>query len=262
MTLDPATFWSNPDLVETIEKATLRLVVQAVYDFRESANEIFVGEQDLVADIGEDITREALDRLGTSTIPVRLFGKIDYKRARYIFHPEYSTRQALFVDSKAEKIEGSRTATIQLAQTSMRVRQRRAGETIDQPGGLPIMVERQGNAFLTTTIFVKYNYRSAAKANELVSISFVCLPNGILQDQYNPDPDDTFWRAGRNAPSLGEAFRVRIGLPALKRKANWRVQPLGEAFRVRIGLPALKRKANWRVQQIQLVPTLAYTWDD
>ena len=64
-----------------------------------------------------------MDRMGTSVIPVRLFGKIDYKRARYVFHPEHSIRQALFVDSKAEKTEGARTITIQTAQTSMRIKQ-------------------------------------------------------------------------------------------------------------------------------------------
>lgn len=238
MTLDPAGLRANPDVVENIEKATLRMVAQAVFDFREAANEIFLGEQDLVADIGEDITREALDRLGTSAIPARLFGKIDYKRARYVFHPEYAARQALFVDSKAERVEGVNTATIQLSQTSLRVRQRRAGKEVDEPGALPALLESQGQTFLTTTIFVKYNYRSAAGRNDLESISLVGLPNGLLQERYNPNAADSFWRAGRNAPTRGEAFRVRIGLPALK------------------------DKANWRVQQIRLVPEAVYQWDD
>ncbi len=238
MTLDLSTLQDNLDLIEHIEKATLRLVVQAVFDFREAANEIFLGEQDLVADIGEDITREALDRLGTSPIPVRLFGKVDYKRARYVFHPQYSTRQALFVDSKAEKITGANTATIQLSQTSLQVKQRRAGNEVDELGSLPTIIESQGTNFLTTTVFVKYNYRSVENRNTLVSISFICLPNGMLQERYNPSPDNTFWRAGRNAPSRGEVFRVRIGLRALK------------------------EKANWRVQQIQLRPGPAHTWED
>lgn len=238
MTLDPADLRANPDVVENIEKATLRMVAQAVFDFREAANEIFLGEQDLVADIGEDITREALDRLGTSAIPARLFGKIDYKRARYVFHPEYAARQALFVDSKAERVEGVNTATIQLSQTSLRVRQRRAGREVDEPGALPALLESQGQTFLTTTIFVKYNYHSAAGRNDLESISLVGLPNGLLQERYNPNAADSFWRAGRNAPTRGEAFRVRIGLPALK------------------------GKANWRVQQIHLVPVAVYQWDD
>lgn len=239
MTLDPSELLFDLDLLETIEKATLRLVVQAVYDFSGEASEIFSEEQDLVADIGEDITREALDRLGTSIIPVRLFGKVDYKRARYVFHSDYSVRQALFVDSKAEKIEGARTATIQTAQTSMRIRQRRGGSVIDEPGGLPVVLDRQGNSFLTTTIFVKYNYQTIPDAkNELFSIRLVCLPNGMLQNRYNPTPDDTFWLAGRNAPSRGEPFRVRIGLNALK------------------------RRANWRIQLIQLRPTSSYVWGD
>lgn len=239
MTLDPNTLLFDLDLLEAIERATLRLVVQAVYDFRDEANEIFYQERDLVTDIGEDITREALDRLGTSVIPVCLFGRVDYKRARYVFHSDYSVRQALFVDSKAEKIEGARTATIQTGQTSMRIRQTRSGSVVDEAGGLPSVLETQGGSFLTTTIFVKYNYRSVPGAkNQLVNISFTCLSNGMLQNRYNPTADDTFWLAGRNAPSRGEPFRVRIGLAALK------------------------RKANWRVQLIQVSPGLSFSWED
>ena len=239
MTLDPTELQQQLDVLESIEKASLRLVVQAVFDFRQSAEEIFREEQDLVADIGEDITREALDRLGMSTIPVRLFGKIDYKRAKYLFLPEYSVRQALFVDSKAEKIAGARTATIQTAQTSMTVRQRRRGKIVSHAGSLPTLLDRHGTKFLTTSIFVKYNYREAAShGNELASISVISLPNGILQDRYNPDADHGFWLAGRNAPSRGEAFRVRIGIGALK------------------------EMANWRVQSIQVAPEPLYTWDD
>lgn len=133
MTLDPADLVNDLDRLETIEKASLRLVTQAIYDFdqREHAGAIFGQETDLAQDIAEDITREALDRLGTSTIPVRLFGKVDYKRARYVFHEDYSLRQALFVDSKAEK--NSTTARIQTDQTSMHVRQVRAVVTQDAP---------------------------------------------------------------------------------------------------------------------------------
>ena len=220
MTLDPSTLRANPDIIEGIEKATLRLVTQAVYDFRETANEIFLGEPDLVADIGEDITREALDRMGTSVIPVRLFGKIDYKRARYIFHPEYSARQALFVDSKAEKVEGVNTATIQLSQTSLRVRQNRAGQEFDEPGSLPAIIESPGGGLLTTTIFVKYNYRAGENRNDLVSISLVGLPNGLLQESYNPSAADTFWRAGRNAPQPGRGIPGAHWLAGLKRQSQ------------------------------------------
>lgn len=240
MTLDLNSLRRDADILEDIEKATLRMVAQAIYDFRQDAQEFFAHEPDLAADIGEDITREALDRLGASTLPVRLFGKIDYKKARYVFHPEYSARQALFVDSKAEKAAGAGSATIQTAQTSMRIRQRRGGAIVDEAGGLPSILNVQGTDFLSTTIFVKYNYRDAPDgiAKTLESVSLICLPNGLLQDRYNPSADDTFWLAGRNAPSRGEAFRVRIGLSRLKSKAAWRVQTL------------------------RLNPEIAFAWDD
>ena len=240
MTLDPRSLSDDLDILEQVEKATLRMVTQAIYDFRDEASEFFVHEPDLVADIGEDITREAMDRMGTSVIPVRLFGKIDYKRARYVFHPEHSIRQALFVDSKAEKTEGARTVTIQTAQTSMRIRQTRSGVEIDERGTLPQVLEIQGEDYLVTTIFVKYNYLESddRSLKTLESVSISCLPNGMLQERYNPSVQRTFWLAGRNAPSRGEAFRVRISLPRLK------------------------DMAAWRVQNIQLLPETSFVWSD
>ena len=159
MTLDPRRLDSEPALLEEIEKATLRMVTQAIYDFRDEAREFFVYEPDAVADIGEDITREAMDRMGTSVLPVRLFGRIDYKRARYVFHPEYSVRQALFIDSKAEQVAGSRTVTIQTSQTSLRIRQIRSGQPIDVQGTLPRTLQLQGVDYLVTTVFVKVQLR-------------------------------------------------------------------------------------------------------
>ena len=240
MTLNPANLPADLDLVESIEKATLRLVVQAIHSFAGEAADIFSNETDDVKDIGEDITREALDRVGTSIIPVRLFGTMDYKRARYVFAPEYSLRQALFVDSKAEKVEGSRTVTIQTSQTSLRIRQFRSDAEMDEAGQLPhIYNDREGVSYLTTTIFVKYNYSEVEEGrNRLDSVSVTSLPNGMLQDRYNPDAENTFWLAGRNAPTLGEDFRVRVGLGRLK------------------------DLANWRVQHIQVQPEIAFAWED
>ncbi|MCX6374594.1 MAG: SfiI family type II restriction endonuclease, partial [Armatimonadetes bacterium] len=123
MLIRPQDLKRDLNRLEDIERASLRLVVQAIVDFRQDAVAIFREESDLVADIGEDITREALDRLGMSKIDQRLFGKIDYNRARYLFHPEYAVKQALFVDSKAEKKSGQGTATLQTSQFSMVVRQ-------------------------------------------------------------------------------------------------------------------------------------------
>lgn len=240
MTLDLSSLRQDLNLIESIEKATLRLVAQALVDFSAEASQIFLAEQDLVADIGEDITREALDRLGTSTLPVRLFGKMDYKRARYLFLPDFSVKQALFVDSKAEDVSGQRTATIQTAQTSMKIRQWRQGSLVEEEGKLPTVIPTQRGDLLTTTIFVKYNYTEETdpKSNQLLSINVLCLPNGLLQERYNPSADDTIWLAGRNAPSRGEAFRVRISLSRLR------------------------HKQRWRVQNILLSPSVSFSWDE
>ncbi|HJS19390.1 MAG TPA: SfiI family type II restriction endonuclease, partial [Anaerolineales bacterium] len=63
-----------------------------------------------------------------------------------------------------------------------------------------------------------------SSGNVLRSITLAALPNGMLQDHYNPTTKDTIWIAGRNAPSLGEEFRVRLSFSRLKGKARWRVQ--------------------------------------
>ncbi len=224
MLINPQDLNDDLNRLEEIEKSSLRLVAQALYDYRVSAAEIFREESDQVADIGEDITREALDRLGMSKIDQRLFGKIDYKRARYLFHPDYAIKQALFVDSKAEKISGQATATLQTSQFSMLVRQIRAQQQVEVQGKLPSILIVKDEPYITTTIFVKFNYDEENGVNELKSITVAAVPNGMLQDRYNIDAQDTIWLAGRNSPKRGEEFRVRLNLASLKQKANWRVQ--------------------------------------
>ncbi len=226
MLVDPQALKQNLDRLEEIEKVSLRLVTQALYDYRTAAQEIFREENDLAADIGEDITREALDRLGMSKIDQRLFGKVDYKRARYLFHPDYVLKQALFVDSKAEKVEGQGTATLQTSQFSMLVRQVRAGQALEITGKLPVILTVKDESYLTTTLFVKYNYEAQNNLNVLRSITIAAVPNGILQERYNASAQDTIWLAGRNAPTLGEEFRVRLSFARLKHKAHWRVQKI------------------------------------
>jgi Type II restriction enzyme SfiI len=222
--LDPVTLAHDLDELEAIEKATLRLVTQALVEFGE-AREIFNSEADLQADIGEDITREALERLGASGPRVRVSGKMDYKRVRFVFHPTYALRQALLVDSKAE--EGAENvARIQTSQTSMHIRQVRSGEEFDVPGTIPTVLIRGDLSYLTTTVFVKYSYSCENAANHLHMIRTFCLPNGMLQDRYNADPRHGIWQAGPNAPTRGEAFRTRVNLPRLRTAAAWRVQEI------------------------------------
>lgn len=224
MLLNLSALSDNLDRLEEIERVSLRLVTQALLDYRMVAAEIFREESDLVADIGEDITREALDLMGMPRIDQRLFGKIDYKRACYVFHPDYAIKQALFVDSKAEKTGGQATATLQTSQLSMTVRQVRSGIEVEVPSKLPTVLVLKEESYLTTTMFVKYNYVVENDSNALRSITVAAVPNGMLQSRYNPTADDSIWLAGRNAPSLGEVFRVRLSFSRLKTKAPWRVQ--------------------------------------
>ena len=100
--------------IEEIERVTLRWI------FQQSPDE--------VKDVAEDVTREILDRLSGYNISQRIFGTVDYKKARYIILPDQTVRQALFLDSKAEK--SNSTATMQMSQTSMAVRQRREAKSL------------------------------------------------------------------------------------------------------------------------------------
>lgn len=226
MLIDPHSLENDLERLEEIEKASLRLVVQAMLDFRQTAAEIFAMESDLVADIGEDITREAIDRMGVSKIDQRLFGKMDYKRACYLFLSDFAIKQALFVDSKAEKISGRGTATLQTSQFSLVINQMRGGRLLNVPGKLPKVLSVGGQHFLTTTLFVKYNYAEAENKKLLKDVTIAALPNGMLQEKYNPDERDTIFLAGRNSEQRGEEFRVRLSFSKLKSKASWRVQKI------------------------------------
>ena len=201
------------------------MVVQALKDYQEQAVTIFEEETDLPQDIAEDVTREALESMGVSRLNERLYGKVDIKKAVYVFLPE-AQPVALMLDSKAEKPNGNRTATIQMSQTSMRVKMRRSGQVVDEPGKLDTVIKRGDRELYVVTIVAKYVYRETTTSHELERIIVACIPNGMLQDRYNPDEDDGIWLAGRNAPSLGEDFRVRVNYKKLKTKASWRVEEI------------------------------------
>lgn len=210
------------DEIEEIEKLTLRWVFQAVSDFGMEAHEVFLNSPDNVKDIAEDITRDLLDRLPGFNVSQRIYGTVDYKKARYIILPNQMVRQALFIDSKAEKT--NRTATIQMSQTSMSVRQWRAGKEINKRGVLPEISEYENKRYLTTTCIIHFMYNDENSKHHLKEVTVAALPNGLLQDGYNSTVEDGIWLTGRNAPSLEEDFRVRLNFAKLKEKARWRVQ--------------------------------------
>ena len=211
------------DELERLEQIAMSIVVQALRDYRREATIIFREETDLPQDIAEDITREAIESMGVSGMRVRLYGKVDVKKAVYIFLPE-AHPVALMVDAKAEKRNGDRTATIQMSQTSMRVRMVRQNQDIDEPGKLQQEIRREDRLFYVVTIIVKFVYETFGSSGQrLHRIIVSCIPNGKLQNRYNPHTRDTIWRVGRDAPSRGEDFRVRLNYQSLREKAHWRV---------------------------------------
>ncbi len=208
--------------IENVEKMTLRWMFQATLDYGMEAFDVFHQSPDDVKEVAEDITREILDKMSGYNVPQRVFGTVDYKKARYIILPEEMLRQALFVDAKAEK--DSNSATIQMSQTSMHVRQARGGRDVDEPGLLPAVSMYGGKQYLSTTAFLHFCYRDEGNVHILEEVTLFVVPNGKLQDAYNPNAGDSFWMAGRNAPTRGEDFRVRVSFSRLITKAPWRVQ--------------------------------------
>lgn len=211
--------------IERLEQAVMALVVQALTDYRQAAATIFSEETDSPQDIAEDVTREAIEAMGVSSIHERLYGKVDVKKAIYAFLPD-PTPVALMLDAKAEKTNGDRTATIQMSQTSMRVRMVRSGKELDEPGGLEQTIQRNRRVYQVVTIIAKYTYQELEHGQQLDRIIVACIPNGRLQAKYNPTSNDSIWLAGRNAPTLDEDFRVRLSYEKLRRKAPWRVQDI------------------------------------
>ena len=211
--------------LEHIEQTAFSMVVQALTDYAEEAATIFREEIDQPQDIAEDITREAVEAMGLPGMRERLYGKVDVKKAIYVFLPE-AHPVALMLDAKAEKVNGDRTATIQMSQTSMRVKMHRGGQSIDEAGKLPQVIQRGDKEFYVVTIIAKFVYQETGTGHQLQRIIAACIPNGQLQELYNPTAEKTIWLAGRNAPTLGEDFRVRLSYAHLRKKASWRVHEI------------------------------------
>ena len=106
----------------------------------------------------------------------------------------------------------------------MWVRQRRSDHAVNEKGLLPEISERGDNQYLTTTCLVHFLYEDEMDIHHLKEVKITAIANGRLHDRYNPTVDDGIWLAGRNAPTRGDDFRVRVSYAKLKEKASWRVQ--------------------------------------
>jgi len=221
----------HKNVIEDVEKASLRMVFHALADFLEHAKATFITATSRPDVTAEELLRAALDAVGMPYVYLNLPGDVDYKKARWVFHPEFAIKQALMVDAKAEKSETN--FSIQLGQTSMRVRFMVTGRTcrkIREVGTLPKVYQGQGmsHGFLTTTIVARFNYMESdcGCTRALTGITLAAVPNGILQGKYNRNYVHTIWQKGRDAESRGEKTRVRVSREKLIEKARWRVQDI------------------------------------
>ena len=210
--------------LERIEQTAFSMVVQALTDYAKEAATIFREEIDQPQDIAEDITREAVEAMGLPGMRERLYGKVDVKKAIYVFLPE-AHPVALMLDAKAEARDKT-SATIQMSQTSMHVKMHRGGQIIDEAGKLPQVIKRNDQEFYVVTVIAKFFYEETKEGRDLLQIIVACIPNGQLQELYNPNAEDTIWRVGRDAPTRGEDFRVRLNFAPLREKAAWRVHEI------------------------------------
>jgi hypothetical protein len=212
------------DQIEEVEKASARLVFQAVKDFVLEAIYIFDKSPDDQTEVAEDTTRELMNKLPGYPLPERIFGVMDYKRAGYVFLSELSTRQALLIDSKAEKT--GNVARLQVSQTSLPIRQVRGGQNMEVLGALSTEMVLRNENYLVTTIFIHYRYEDKVVGRKLKEIKIASLPSGKLSGIYVPSFTDTIFVAGPNSPLRGEDFRTRLSFSRLQRKCRWRVQSL------------------------------------
>ena len=213
------------DRIERIEQTVMELVVRALTDYYCRAVETFQYEKDLPQDIAEDVMREAVETMGVSKFHGRVYGKVDFKKALYAFVPE-PCPVALMLDAKAENSRdrtGEReSVAIQLSQTSMTVmRRNRSGSSdISEQGELEQYINCENLKLLVVTIVAKYIHAMAGNERALLNIDVACIPNGILQEKYNPTPCDTIWLAGKASSN------VRLSYRRLRDKAPWRVRDI------------------------------------
>jgi len=221
--------------IEEIEKLTLRMIYSAFVTYASDAKKIFALSPDVEQDIAEDITREIFNRFSGYPAEARVWSKVDFKRSQWVPLPDHMIRQSLLVDSKAEKGRVD-NARLQVGQTSMYIKQIIQNEGREVPGTLPKCMTLDGKKFLTTTILTVYHYHEEKDPfyvnavgedqvyRKLEEIVICAIPNGLLQDFYNPTCEDSIWVVGPHSPTRGEEFRTRLSFSKLRRKAAWRIQ--------------------------------------
>lgn len=226
------------DELESVEKETLRTIVQALQQYSREAKQIFDTTEAAsfteVIVLAEDLTQYALEVAEIYPINKRFAGFIDYKRARWLPTPYGLIPQVLLVDAKASK-ENYRD-TLQQSQLPMHAefRLRGGGVALLDAGVPPHLEIEAANGILTaltTELLVHFYYTDlnpsvAGRFRDLKAIFVLAIPHGSLKQKYNPDPDTTFFGQGKHSPKRGEDPRIRIYFDKFKAACPWRLQEL------------------------------------
>jgi hypothetical protein len=231
--------------LESIEKQTLRTLVQAIQEYSREARSIFestfaASESEVIV-LAEDLVQYALEVAECYPINKRFAGYIDYKRVRWLSTPFGLFPQVLLVDAKAST-ENNRD-TLQQSQLPMDAEFHSRGVEVRLSAGIPphLEIESTGGAPLvavTTSAFVHFHYQNL-KCKEppyrsLKAIFTLLLPHQRLKPLYNPNANHTFFGQGKHSPARDEAQRIRVYYARLAAACPWRLQVLrydaGHAF--------------------------------
>jgi hypothetical protein len=223
--------------LEDLEKQTLRMIVQALQQYSREAKEIF---ETTAADsftevivLAEDLTQYALEVAEVYPINKRFAGFIDYKRARWLPTPAGLFPQILLVDAKASK-ENTRD-TLQASQLPMDAEFMNGNAVVRLDAGVPPHMDipsANGGALpaVTTSIFIHFYYRDLdgdpTRFRELMDIFVLAVPHNRLKQKYNPNPQTSFFGAGKHSPARNEEPRIRVYFSRLRQACPWRLQRL------------------------------------
>lgn len=226
------------DELESLEKQTLRMIVQAVQQYSKEAREIFettraVTDAEIIV-LAEDLVQYALEVAECYPINKRFAGFIDYKRVRWMPTPFGLFPQVLLVDAKAST-ENNRD-TLQQSQLPMDAEfttSRGAVATLAAgvPPHLPIPAHSGSDLLaVTTSAFLHFHYTalntSAPPFRTLHAIYALLLPHQRLKQRYNPNANTTFFGQGKHSPARGEVPRIRVYFSRLRSMCPWRLQEL------------------------------------
>ena len=83
---------------------------------------------------------------------------------------------------------------------------------------------------VTTSLLVHFYYSDTGSQSppyrKLQAIYVLALPHQRLKPRYNPNPQTTFFGAGKHSPARGEEPRIRVYFDKLRRMCPWRLQEL------------------------------------